>query len=226
MESTPYDFLEGVARRDQFSIHPEPDVAMVFKKTTDDQSVDLVEVEKLLKKLLNEVSIFIVYMHDFIFILYFLQNSNDPQVFNQVGNLWRVKGNTLLAIECFRKALSVSPNDPDALINMARTLYNLKFIDDTLFLTKLSLHHKFPKSETWLQHYTLGEAYKVTKKYETAAAYFKKALELNPSLSRAEAHLRDLERQSSLTNFYTVIIILFLVSFVIIIISYLIYVRN
>ncbi|XP_003390378.2 PREDICTED: tetratricopeptide repeat protein 17-like, partial [Amphimedon queenslandica] len=207
VESTPYDFLEGVARRDQFSIHPEPDVAMVFKKTTDDQSVDLVEVEKLLKKLLNE-------------------NSNDPQVFNQVGNLWRVKGNTLLAIECFRKALSVSPNDPDALINMARTLYNLKFIDDTLFLTKLSLHHKFPKSETWLQHYTLGEAYKVTKKYETAAAYFKKALELNPSLSRAEAHLRDLERQSSLTNFYTVIIILFLVSFVIIIISYLIYVRN
>uniref|UniRef100_A0A1X7TK74 Uncharacterized protein n=1 Tax=Amphimedon queenslandica TaxID=400682 RepID=A0A1X7TK74_AMPQE len=207
VESTPYDFLEGVARRDQFSIHPEPDVAMVFKKTTDDQSVDLVEVEKLLKKLLNE-------------------NSNDPQVFNQVGNLWRVKGNTLLAIECFRKALSVSPNDPDVLINMARTLYNLKFIDDTLFLTKLSLHHKFPKSETWLQHYTLGEAYKVTKKYETAAAYFKKALELNPSLSRAEAHLRDLERQSSLTNFYTVIIILFLVSFVIIIISYLIYVRN
>ena len=56
VESTPYDFLEGVARRDQFSIHPEPEVAMAFKKTTDDQSVDLVEVEKLLKKLLNEVS--------------------------------------------------------------------------------------------------------------------------------------------------------------------------
>ena len=37
-------------------MHPEPEVAMVFKKTTDDQSVDLIEVEKLLRKLLTKVS--------------------------------------------------------------------------------------------------------------------------------------------------------------------------
>lgn len=162
----------------------------------------------------------------FAFFTVLTQSNNDPQVFNQIGNLLRVKGNTQLAIECFRKALSVSPNDPDALMHMARVLFNLNFIDNTIFLTKLSLHHKFPKSETWLQHYTLGEAYKATKKYESAAAYFRKSLELNPSLGKAEAHLRDLERQSSLTNFYTVIIIMTLVSLVIVMISYLMYVRN
>lgn len=48
-------------------MHPEPEVAMVFKKTTDDQSVDLIEVEKLLRKLLTKVSehlcIVLVYMY-------------------------------------------------------------------------------------------------------------------------------------------------------------------
>lgn len=56
VEYTSYDFLEGVARRNELSMHPEPEVAMVFKKTTDDQSVDLIEVEKLLRKLLTKVS--------------------------------------------------------------------------------------------------------------------------------------------------------------------------
>lgn len=56
VESTAYDFLKGVARRNELMTHPEPDVAMIFRKTAEDQSVDLTEVESLLRKLLREVS--------------------------------------------------------------------------------------------------------------------------------------------------------------------------
>lgn len=31
------------------------------------------------------------------------------QLYNQIGNFWRIKGDTRLSIECFRRALAVSP---------------------------------------------------------------------------------------------------------------------
>ncbi|WP_411023813.1 tetratricopeptide repeat protein, partial [Salmonella sp. s51228] len=47
------------------------------------------------------------------------------KLLNQIGNYWRIRGNTYLAIECFRKALSLKPDNPDVLLNLARVLYNL-----------------------------------------------------------------------------------------------------
>ncbi len=81
---------------------------------------------------------------------------------------------------------------------------------------KSSDHH------VWLQYFTLGEVYKALEKYEEAAWYFKKTLQLNPGLHVAELHLRELglDQQHSI-NTYTVIIIIGLICVVLVLIYYL-----
>lgn len=150
------------------------------------------------------------------------QNPTSLTVLNQVGNFWRIKGNTQYAIECFRKALHISSDHPDLLLNLARVLFNLKFYDDAVFLAKRSLHMKSSDSHAWLQYFTLGEVYKALEKYEEAAFYFRKSLQKNPGLHVAEMHLKELgmDRQYSV-NVYTVLIILTLVSVVLFLIYYL-----
>ena len=150
------------------------------------------------------------------------QNPESLTVLNQIGNFWRIKGNTQLAIECFRTALSLSPNHPDLLLNLARVLFNLQFMEDAVYLAKRSLHMKSSETHAWLQYFTLGEVYKALERYEEAAFYFLKSLELNPSLQVAEVHLRELglEEQHSM-NIYTLLIILALIGIVLVVLYYL-----
>ena len=159
----------------------------------------------------------------FYVTLALLQNPESLTVLNQIGNYWRIKGNTQLAIECFRKALSISPDNPDLLLNLARVLYNLRYYDDAMFLGKRSLHMKSSDHHAWLQYFTLGEVYKALEKYKEAAFYFRKSLELNPGLQIAETHLRELglDKQYSV-NAYTLLIILALICIVLVVIYYLI----
>ena len=56
MQYTVYDFLKGIARRSEHKAYPEPEVAMVFKKSQSDASVDLFDVEVGLRKAYKEVS--------------------------------------------------------------------------------------------------------------------------------------------------------------------------
>ena len=55
VESTDYDFLEGIARRNEHPPYPEPEVAMIFKRSESDTAVDLFEVEMALRKAYQEV---------------------------------------------------------------------------------------------------------------------------------------------------------------------------
>lgn len=128
-----------------------------------------------------------------------------------------------MAIECFRTALFLSPDHPDLLLNLARVLFNLQFLEDSVFLAKRSLHMKSSETHAWLQYFTLGEVYKALEKYEEAAFYFLKSLELNPGLQVAEMHLRELglEEQHSM-NAYTLLIILALIAIVLVVMYYLI----
>ena len=47
--------MQGVAQRGDLPPHPEPEVAMIFKKSEGDTAVDLLEVEMALRKALQEV---------------------------------------------------------------------------------------------------------------------------------------------------------------------------
>lgn len=135
-------------------------------------------------------------------------------LFNQVGNFLRIKGHTLQSIECFRSALALAPMNADILLNLARVLRNLKYLDDAMLLTQQSLDLQPSDQSAWLQHFTLGEILKTRGDFEKATSHFRNALELNPSFIPAELHLRELGyiHASANTNFYSLVLIVLLVS--------------
>ena len=134
-------------------------------------------------------------------------------LFNQVGNFLRIKGNTYHSIECFRKALAIAPNNADVLLNLARLLHNLKYLEDAVYLTRKSLEMQPSDQNCWLQHFTLGEILRSTGDVEQATTHFRNALDLNPSFHPAELHLRELGySQSAGTHLYTIFLIGVLVS--------------
>ena len=52
-----YDFLKGIARRNEHKSFPEPEVAMIFKKSDSENTVDLFDVEMGLRKAYQEVNL-------------------------------------------------------------------------------------------------------------------------------------------------------------------------
>lgn len=191
---TQYDHLRGISNRGEHPHIPEPEVAIMFRKKGASQTeVDMTDLENKLRKLKTETP-------------------KSAFTYSQIGNYWRIKGNTQLSIECFRKALAISPNSPDILLYLARILFNLQYLDDAVFLTRSSLAMQSNEESSWHQHFTLGEILKAYGHYEEASLHFQQALRLNPGFHRAEAHLRDMEGSPnpSITQ-YTVFIILFLI---------------
>ena len=155
-------------------------------------------------------------------------------LYNQIGNFWRVKGDTSKSIECFRRALAVSPNNADILLNLARVLFNLQYLDDAIFLTRRSLEvsKRFldfddihfdiltfqvqpPDQNAWMQHFQLGEILKAYCHYQEAALHLRHVLELKPNYGPAIAALQDMESiPDSSVHGYTVLIIVVLVCLV------------
>lgn len=194
VNSTQYDHLRGIANRNEHGHIPEPEVALIFKKKGSKNSeVDMNSLEDKLKKTLRE-------------------KSNSVSVYNQIGNFWRIKGNTQESIECFRKALSILPNNAEVLLNLARVLFNLQYLDDAIFLTRRSLVMQPTNKNSWLQHFTLGEILKAYGHYQEAALHFRHAIDLNPGFQPAVANLREMEgAPSPSVTQYTLFIILILV---------------
>ena len=122
---TYYDHLVGIQTRASHPHIPEPEVASTFRslvgKSSKNLDIDL--IERKLKKFKRD-------------------KPKSVDLYNQIGNFWRIKGDTFKSIECFRRALAVSPNNADILLNLARVLFNLQYLDDAIFLTRRSLEVK------------------------------------------------------------------------------------
>ncbi|ODN06246.1 Tetratricopeptide repeat protein 17 [Orchesella cincta] len=192
---TYYDQLIGVANRHNHPHIPEPQVAMVFrKKGSKKDTIDLNTLERKLRKAKKE-------------------KPSSVQLYNQIGNFWRIKGHTLRAIECFRRALAVAPNNPEVLHNLARLLLTLQYLDDALFLARRSLELQAPDRNAWQQHFTLGEILKAYGHHQEAVLHFKHTLELRPDHAAAQQALRELENLLAGTGLHicTLLIIVFLV---------------
>jgi len=129
-----------------------------------------------------------------------LQKPKSSQVYNQIGNFWRIKGDTQRSIECFRHALYLAPNNSDALLNLARVLFNLHEYEDALELTKRSLEMRGPDQNAWLQHFTLAEIYRARGRRRDAAQQFRRTLDLHPSFHPALVHLQEMEAELSGTG--------------------------
>ncbi|ESO84350.1 hypothetical protein LOTGIDRAFT_132288, partial [Lottia gigantea] len=194
VNKTDYDHLLGIANRHKHPHIPEPEVALIFhKKGRRTSEIDLNDLEQKLIKAKNE-------------------KPDSSEVYNQIGNFWRIKGNTQLSIECFLKALTLSSQESGILLNLARVLFNLQYLEDAIKLTRESLKYQDANENSWLQHFTLGEILKAYELFDEASFHFKQCLELNPEFQPAKANLREMEAtpNPSITQ-YTVFIILFLV---------------
>ena len=121
---TYYDHLVGIQNRASHPHNPEPDVTASFRslvgKNHKSSANDIDLIERKLKKSKRD-------------------KPKSVDLYNQIGNFWRIKGDTHKSIECFRRALAVSPNNAEILLNLARVLFNLQYLDDAIFLTRRSL---------------------------------------------------------------------------------------
>lgn len=117
-------------------------------------------------------------------------------------------------MECFRSALTISHNNPDVLLNLARMLLNLNYMKDAIYLAERSLDHEHPEQSTWLQHFTLAEILEKTGEYERALNHLQLALDQNPSFHPAHLIFQRLGKSPIPmgSNIYTFLIITMLCS--------------
>ncbi|OWR44821.1 uncharacterized protein LOC116767373 [Danaus plexippus] len=201
---TYYDNLVGVARRHRHPNVPEPQVALIFTKKKSYKNgvteLDINALEKRLKKAKRE-------------------KPKSVQLYNQIGNFWRIKGDTRQSIECFRRALAVSPYNAEVLLNLARVLFTLQYLDDAIYLTRRSLEVQPPDRSAWQQYFTLGEIFKAYGHYQEAAVHLKHALDLRPDFEPALIALKDIENiPEASVHVYTILIIVCLVMGVLLVI--------
>lgn len=143
---------------------------------------------------------------------YYLQKPKSVSLYNQIGNFWRIKGDASRAIECFRRALAVSPHNAEVLLNLARVLFTLQYLDDAIYLTRRSLEVQPPDKSAWQQYFTLGEIFKAYGHYQEAGLHLRHTLELRPDFEPAINALRDMETVPEATiHIYTLLIIICLV---------------
>ncbi|XP_014210318.1 tetratricopeptide repeat protein 17 isoform X2 [Copidosoma floridanum] len=172
---TYYDNLLGISNRNKHPLVPEPDVAYMFLKPEEklaDFDIDL--LERRLKKAKRE-------------------KPKSVQIYNQIGNFWRIKGNALRSIECFRRALAVSPHNAEVLLNLARVLMVLEYLDDATHLARRSLELQPPDRSAWEQYLTLGQIYKAYGHFQESAAHLRQALDLKPGQEEVVKALKEVE---------------------------------
>lgn len=145
---------------------------------------------------------------------FFSQKPKSVQLYNQIGNFWRIKGNAQRSIECFRRALAVSPHNAEVLLNLARVLLALQYLDDATYLARRSLELQPPDRNAWEQYLTLGQIFKAYGHFQEAAVHLRHALELKPDLVDAAEALKEVESLPAASiHIYTLLIIVCLVIF-------------
>ncbi|RZB40934.1 tetratricopeptide repeat protein 17-like [Asbolus verrucosus] len=194
---TYYDNLVGVLNRNKHPNVPEPQAALIFTKKAKNknnlQDFDVDALERRLKKAKRE-------------------KPKSVQLYNQIGNFWRIKGDAEKAIECFRRALAVSPHNAEVLLNLARVLFTLQYLDDAIYLTRRSLEVQPPDKGAWQQYFTLGEILKAYGHYQEASIHLKHTLELRPGFEPAQIALKEMEGLPTASiHIYTLVIIICLV---------------
>lgn len=102
---TYFDDLVGIIHRQKHKNLPEPDVLFTFttkaKSGKMRKNFDIDALETKLRKDKRD-------------------KPRSVQLYNKIGNFARIKGNALISIECFRKALNLNPTNSEVILNLAR----------------------------------------------------------------------------------------------------------
>ena len=119
------------------------------------------------------------------------QNGNDPVMWSDLGNAYRVKGDSDRAIECFESALRLQPH-PDFFLNLGGVRFVLGEVDEAVRLFTLGLQIN-PRHV--LLQFSMGNAYAMLGRKEEAARSFESTLRIQPDFTAAEQYLRTLRRE-------------------------------
>lgn len=119
------------------------------------------------------------------------EDSKDPVMWSDLGNAYRVKGETDLAIASFETALRLRPH-PDFYLNLGGVRFVLGETEEAvrLFTMGLSLNPRHV-----LLQYSLGNALQSMGRKEDAARAFESTLRIQPDFAAADQLLKKLKRQ-------------------------------
>ena len=107
-------------------------------------------------------------------------------VHGNLGALLKMEGDTQNAITCFRNALQLNPNYPEAHNNLGVALIEQGDIEAAIacYNSALQLKPNYPDA-----HYNLGNAFKEQGDIEAAIACYNSALQLKPNYPEAHNNL-------------------------------------
>jgi len=111
---------------------------------------------------------------------------NNARALAVLGSLLAADKNIPAAMELYRKALSIKPDDPEAHFFMGAALAEQGKFDDAIAEYNRALWFKPLQEKT---HIFMGVALAKEKKYGEAAAQYKAALALNPESATAHSDL-------------------------------------
>jgi tetratricopeptide (TPR) repeat protein len=119
------------------------------------------------------------------------ENPKDPVMWSDLGNAYRVKGESDLAVECFERALRVQPH-PDFYLNFGGVRFVMGEPEEAirLFTLGLQMNPRHP-----LLQYSIGNAYASQGRSEEAARSFEATLRIQPDFQAARQHLNKLKKE-------------------------------
>lgn len=195
---TMFDHLAGVKDRDTLEQLVEKDVFSNVFPMNSPANIEILRSSELKDLLANNAE-----LHRR------LQTKKDTaELLNGVGQLYRVRGNTTAAINCFRAVLAKNPSDNEALLNLCDTLFRLEKWAEAEEVIRYSLTHTDHKLDGQ-NHFALGRTLLAQGRNIEAVEAFKRCLRLNPNYHTAQAGLavsRSFAGRHD-HNMYTIVVI-------------------
>eukprot|EP01029_Cantina_marsupialis_P028285 TRINITY_DN775967_c0_g1_i1.p1 TRINITY_DN775967_c0_g1~~TRINITY_DN775967_c0_g1_i1.p1 ORF type:complete len:294 (-),score=70.84 TRINITY_DN775967_c0_g1_i1:148-1029(-) len=114
-------------------------------------------------------------------------------LWGQLGNTWRATGDVSIALQCFRKALSLNDHDPDILLNVSVVLYNLGYFADALVFVEGGLE---AAPYGVLHHLTHGTVLQALSRDQEAIEAYETALSIQPEYEPVKQRLYHLKNGS------------------------------
>lgn len=196
--TTRFDHLSGVQERGTIPQYAEKDVYSSIFPMNSAANLEILRTSNLFDLLKNNAE---------------LNNRLEAkrgmaELYNALGQLFRVRGNTTGAIDCFRVVLGTDTTNEDALLNLCDTLFRLEKWTEAEEVIRYSLSLEAHR-EIGQNHFALGRTLLAQGRNGEAVASFKECLRLNPNHHTAQAGLavsRSLASSRD-SNFYTMVII-------------------
>ena len=117
-----------------------------------------------------------------------VMNRNSAGLWSDMGNAYRVKGESIKALQCFLAALRLQPL-PDNYLNLGGVLMTLEEYDEAVRSFTIGLTFD---PDHLLLRFSLGHVYFLLGREEEAARELRKALEIQPGYTAAQTYIDKL----------------------------------